>query len=309
MANSTIFITGGTGFLGRHLGRALMDRYSVILGGRNHDQNRAAQAFSGCRTIPLDVANIESVRDAFAETRPDIVIHAAASKYVDISESQPMECLDVNVTGSQNVARIAIDKRVKTVVGISTDKSAAPVSNTYGLTKALMERVYCALDGKSATRFVCVRFGNMPWSTGSVFPIWKRMQTESGVIGSTGPDMTRLFTPVNEAVTLVSTAIERIDEFHGTVMARAMKSALIRDILEVWVNHLGGRWVPIEGRPGERQHEFLIGETETRYTSEVEIDGFVHYVITFNKPAARSLPGPLSSANAARFSEAELPLT
>lgn len=306
MANSKILITGGTGFLGRHLARALTERYTVVLGGRNHDQNRAAQAFSGCRAIPLDVANIESVRDVVGEVRPEIVIHAAASKYVDISESQPMECLDVNVTGSQNVARIAIDKGVKTVVGISTDKSAAPVANTYGLTKALMERVYCALDGKSATRFVCVRFGNMPWSTGSVFPIWKRMQTESGVIGSTGPDMTRLFTPVNEAVVLVNTAIDRIDELHGTVVARTMKTARIRDILEVWVRNFGGRWVPIEGRPGERQHEFLIGETETRYTTEVPIDGVIHYVITFNKPAARPLLAPLSSANAVPFSEAEL---
>lgn len=306
MSGSTILITGGTGFLGRHLARALSQRYTVVLGGRNHDQNRAAQAFSACRTIPLDVANIEAVRDAVAEIRPEIIIHAAASKYVDISEHQPMECLDVNVAGSQNVARIAVDKGVKTVVGISTDKSAPPVSNTYGLTKALMERVYCAMDGKSATRFVCVRFGNMPWSTGSVFPIWRRMQQESGVIGSTGPLMTRLFTPVNEAVALISTAIDRIDELHGTVVARSMKSALIRDILEVWVRTLGGRWVPIEGRPGERQHEFLIGEAETPYTTELEIDGVGHYVITFNKPAPKPLITAISSANASPFSEAEL---
>lgn len=306
MAQSTILITGGTGFLGRHLGRALKSGGSVVLAGRNHDQGRSAQAFSGCRAVPLDVANLESVRDVVAEVRPNVVIHAAASKYVDISERNPMECLDVNVTGSQNVARVAIDRGVQIVVGISTDKSAPPISNTYGLTKALMERLFCAMDGKTDTRFVCVRFGNMPWSTGSVFPIWKRMHAESGVIGSTGPDMTRLFTPVGEAVKIVATAIDRVDELHGMVLSREMKSARIRDILEVWVKHFGGRWQPIEGRPGERQHEYLIGETEARYTSEVRFDGVTHYATAFDKPTARPLPGPLSSADAVPFSKAEL---
>jgi UDP-N-acetylglucosamine 4,6-dehydratase/5-epimerase len=306
MSNPTILITGGTGFLGRHLGRALRARYSVVLGGRNHDQNRVAQEFTGCPVLAFDVANIEAVRDAMAEVRPAIVIHAAASKYVDIAERQPMECLDVNVSGSQNVARVAIEKGVGVVVGISTDKSAAPVANTYGLTKALMERLFCAMDGKSDTRFVCVRFGNLPWSTGSVFPIWKRMHAETGVIGSTGPKMTRYFSPVDDAVQLVTTALARTEELHGKVLSREMKSARIRDILDVWVKHLGGRWTPIEGRAGERSHESLIGETEVQSTTAVRFDGVRHYVINFNKHVANPLPAPLSSADAERFTEAEL---
>ena len=306
MSKPTILITGGTGFLGRHLGRALNAKYAVVLGGRNHDQNRVAQEFTGCPVIALDVANIEAVRDAVAQVRPAILIHAAASKYVDIAERQPMECLDVNVTGSQNVARVAVEKAVAVVLGISTDKSAPPVANTYGLTKALMERLFCAMDGKADTRFACVRFGNLPWSTGSVFPIWKRMHAETGVIGSTGPNMTRLFTPVDEAVELVTTALRRIDELHGRVLTRAMKSARIRDILDVWVKHLGGQWKPIEGRPGERLHESLIGETEFRCTTAVQYDGVQHYVLTFNRPAADPLSTPLTSADAARFTEKEL---
>jgi UDP-N-acetylglucosamine 4,6-dehydratase/5-epimerase len=306
MAKPSILITGGTGFLGRHLGRALRAKYAVVLGGRNHDQNRLAHEFTGCPVLALDVANIEAVRDAVAEVRPDILIHAAASKYVDIAERQPMECLDVNVTGSQNVARVAVEKGVGVVLGISTDKSAPPVANTYGLTKALMERLFCAMDGKADTAFACVRFGNLPWSTGSVFPIWKRMHAETGMIGSTGPNMTRLFTPVDEAVELVTTALRRIDELHGRVLTRAMKSARIRDILDVWVKHLGGHWKPIEGRPGERLHESLIGEGEFRCTSTVEYDGIEHYVLAFNTPASDPLPAPLTSADAARFSDLEL---
>jgi FlaA1/EpsC-like NDP-sugar epimerase len=306
MSRSTLLITGGTGFLGRHLGRALKEKYSVVLAGRNLDQNRMAREFSGCPTLPLDVARIESVRDVLAEARPAAVIHAAASKYVDTAERQPLECLDVNVTGSQNVARVAIEQGVGIVLGVSTDKAAPPVANTYGLTKALMERLYCAMDGKTATRFVCIRFGNLPWSTGSVFPIWKRMQAESGVIGSTGPDMTRLFTPVGEAIGLVTTALERIDELHGKVLTRRMKAARIRDILDVWVKHLGGRWQPIEGRPGDRPFEHLIGEPEAPYTSALQVDGVRHYVLTFNQPSSDPLPGPLSSANAEPFTEMEL---
>ena len=205
----TILVTGGTGFLGRRLGLSLREKYKVFLSGRNHDQGRLAQDFSGCPVLPLDVSNIESVRDVISEVRPEIVIHAAASKYVDTAERSPMECLDVNIIGSQHLARVAIEKEVQTVVGISTDKAAPPVVNTYGLTKALMERMFCAMNGKSNTQFACVRFGNMPWSTGSFPPVWKRMHESTGVIGTTGPEMTRLFTLVEDAVMLVTTTIER----------------------------------------------------------------------------------------------------
>src|SRR5947208_5718549 len=112
---ATILITGGTGFLGKHLGRSLADEYNVVLTGRNNKHNMDAQQFSGCLALPMDVTNIESIRDVFAEVRPDVVIHAAATKYVDLSERQPMECVDINVFGSQNIARVCVEKNVSTV--------------------------------------------------------------------------------------------------------------------------------------------------------------------------------------------------
>src|SRR6266851_7283174 len=102
----TILITGGTGFVGKRLGMTLSADNNVVLTGRNNKHNMDAQQFTGCPTLPMDVTNIESIRDVFTEVRPDVVIHAAATKYVDLSELQPMECLDVNVLGSQNVARV-----------------------------------------------------------------------------------------------------------------------------------------------------------------------------------------------------------
>lgn len=302
----TALITGGTGFLGQHLGLALKDHYSVVLAGRNNKHNMDAQQFTGCAVLAIDVSNIESVRDIFSEVRPDVVIHAAATKYVDLSERQPMECIDVNVTGSQNVARVCVEKGVDIVIGMSTDKAAPPVANTYGLTKALMERLFCAMNGKTNTRFACVRHGNIAWSTGSVFPIWKKMHDSSGVIGSTGPEMTRYFSTVDEAVALVTTAIDNIELVQGKVLSREMKAALIRDILEVWTKHKGGSWKQIEGRPGERHHEYLMGEPERLYTYETKINGIKHYVTNYSEPAAQPVKSIRCSIDAERLSEEEI---
>jgi UDP-N-acetylglucosamine 4,6-dehydratase len=301
-----VLITGGTGFLGKHLALAMKNAHAVVLAGRNNKQNRLAQERTGCAVLPLDVSRLESVRDVFIESRPDIVIHAAATKFVDLAEQQPLECTDVNVLGSENVARVAMERGVETVIGISTDKAAPPVRNTYGLTKALMERIFCTLNGKTDTKFVCVRYGNVAWSTGSVLPIWKRMHDETGVIGTTGPDMRRFFFGVDEAVRLVLTALTNAGELQGKVLSRYMKAALIRDILALWVEHKGGSWEQIEGRPGERVDEYLIGELELPYTREQLYDGMRHYVISFNEKVADPVSEGLSSANTERLTDPEI---
>ncbi len=254
----------------------------------------------------MDVTNIESVRDAFLEVQPEVVIHAAATKFVDLAESQPLECVDVNVLGSENVARVAMEKGVRTVIGISTDKAAPPVRNTYGLSKALMERLFCALNGKTHTRFLCVRYGNVAWSTGSVFCIWQKMHRETGIIGTTGPQMRRFFFTVDQAVNLVTTALEAADALQGKVLSRHMKAARIGDILDIWVRNRGGSWREIEGRPGERNDEFLIGDLELPYTLTWEVGGVPHYSISFNEKAEQPLAMGLSSANTEPLSEAEI---
>jgi UDP-N-acetylglucosamine 4,6-dehydratase/5-epimerase len=301
-----VLITGGTGFLGKRLALALREDHDVALCARNNKHNLLAKELTGCPVYPVDVARIESVRDVFVETRPDIVLHAAATKFVDLAEQQPLECVDVNVIGSENVARVAIERGVETVIGVSTDKASPPVRNTYGLSKALMERVFCALDAKTSTRFLCVRYGNVAWSTGSVLPIWKRMHETSGEIGTTGPEMRRFFFTVDEAVKLILTAMRRTDLLRGTVLSRYMKAALIRDILDLWIKTKGGSWRQIEGRPGERTDEYLIGDLELPYTREVDFDGVRHYVITFNKRVAEPLKVGLSSANTERLTADEI---
>ncbi len=302
----TILITGGTGFLGKRLALALKNESSVFLAGRDNKRNREAEEFTGCPVIPMDVVNIESVRDAIVSTKPQVIIHAAATKFVDLAEREPMECVDVNVIGSQNIARVACDKGVEAVIGVSTDKASPPIRNTYGLSKALMERMFCSMNGKTDTRFVSVRYGNVAWSTGSVLPIWNKMYNTTGVIGTTGPDMRRFIFTVEEAVQLVLTAMSHIDELQGKVLSRKMKAAQIGDILKVWVEHKGGRWETIAGRPGEREDEFLIGDLEIPYTTELVYDGISHYVISFNQKPAVHVEVGLSSANAVRLTDMEI---
>ena len=135
-----------------------------------------------------------------------------------------------------------MDKGVSTLVGVSTDKAAPPVRNTYALTTAVMERMFCSLNGKSETRFVCVRFGNLAWSTGSVLPIWKRMVNQSGKIGTTGPEMRRFFIKVDGAVELIKTAIAHVEQLQGTVLIKAMKAVQIGDLLELFAAERGATW-------------------------------------------------------------------
>ena len=301
-----ILITGGTGFLGKQLALALKEKADVVLTARNNKQNFKAKSVTGCEIMPVDVSSIESVRDCVAEVNPDLIIHAAATKFVDLSEIMPMECIDVNILGSQNVARVAIDKGVKAVIGISTDKAAPPIRNIYGMSKAMMERIFCSLDTKTDTKFACVRYGNVAWSTGSVLPIWKKMYEDTNMLQSTGPEMTRFFFTVDEAVQLILTAMENFKDIHGKVLSRRMKSSLIRNILEVWVKEIGGKWKTMEGRPGDRLYECLIGELELEYTREIIYNDIIHYLISFNNKVDHPLEAIISSDNAERLTDDEI---
>jgi len=302
-----ILITGGTGFLGKRLGKKFKELgHEVLLTARNNKQNFYAEKFSGCEVCAMDVNSIEAVRDTVIMYKPDVIIHAAATKFVDLAEKYPLETVDTNIVGSQNVARVAIDKGVKLVIGISTDKAAPPVRNTYGLTKALMERLFCSLEDKSDTHFLCVRYGNVAWSTGSVLCIWKKMLEETGMIETTGPEMTRFFFTVDNAVNLVVTAFENSEELYGKILSRNMKSAKLERILKVWTEKEKALYKKIVGRPGERNDEYLIGELELPYTKTKNYNDIKHYIISFNEKVDVPFPKPFSSSDAERLTDNEI---
>ena len=306
MNKKKLLITGGSGFLGKNLALKLKEKYEVILTSRNNKNNFIVSKLTGCKVIAMDVSNIESVRDIFLEVKPDIVIHGAATKFVDLCKVYPMEAIDVNIVGSQNIARVAMEKNVETVIGISTDKACPPIRNIYGLSKATMEKLFCLLDGKTETKFACVRYGNVAWSTGSVLPIWKEHHEQTGVIRSTGSEMRRFFFTVDNAVELVENAVENIETIHGQILSREMKSAQMKDILDVWVKHFGGRWEKMEGRPGERLDEYLVGDIELEYTQELTINNIKHFLISPNKKVETPYKDVVHSNNCERLTEEEI---
>lgn len=301
-----MLITGGTGFLGKNLALFFKDNYNVILGARNNKQNLQAKKITGCVAVPMDVTNIEAIRDVVNEFNPQIIIHAAATKFIDLSEKYPMECVDVNIIGSQNIARVAVDKNIEIIIGISTDKAAPPVRNVYGMSKSIMERIFCSMNEKANTKFTCVRYGNIAWSTGSVLPIWNEMHKKTGVIGTTGPEMRRFFFTVNEAIDLINTALNNIEDIKGKVLSRVMKSAKIEDILRVWIKNKGGKWEKINTRPGERNDEFLVGEIELPFTVEKYYNNIKHFIISFNQKAEKPLDKIFSTENAERLNDDEI---
>lgn len=301
-----LLITGGSGFLGRNLAEKLKKNYNVFLASRNNKQNFIAKKITNCEVLPMDVSNIESVRDVFVKVKPSIVIHAAATKFVDLSEKFPLETIDVNVIGSQNIARVAMETGVNIVIGISTDKACPPIRNIYGLSKATMERIFCLLNGTTSTKFTCVRYGNVAWSTGSVLPIWKNMFEKEKKIMTTGPEMRRFFFTIDEAVGLVNTALENIDLVQGQVLSRMMKSVQIEHMLDVWIEMFGGSWEKIEGRPGERNDEYLIGETELDYCEEIMFDNIKHFLISPNLKKNNRVQGIFNSEIAEKLSKNEI---
>lgn len=301
-----ILITGGSGFLGRHLAVQLNKNNKVLLGARNNANNMMAEIKTACPVVPLDITNEKSIRDVLNEFKPDTIIHAAATKYVDISEKNPFECIDVNVIGSENIARQAIECGIENIIGVSTDKAAPPVGNIYGHSKAIMERLYSALSGRTKTKFICVRFGNIAWSTGSVFPIWERMGTINKKIGTTGPHMRRFFFTVNDAANLVITAMDHIEQYHGGILSLKMKSAQIEDILKVWSKHFGIPYEKISERQGDKLDEVLIGKIELPHVKQIEVDGRTFYYINFYNKYHSDLVNEVSSANAERLSEQDI---
>jgi len=301
-----ILITGGSGYLGTSLALNLKKKYKVYLGSRNNYLNSKVQDLTKCETFPLDITNINSVKDIINRTKPNIIIHAAASKYVDISEINPNECIDTNVLGSQNIARVAIDNKLDSVIGISTDKAAPPYSNIYGLTKSLMERLFSKLAFQSKTKFSCVRFGNIVWSTGSVFPVWTKMMNKNNIIYSTGPNMRRFFFTVKEACTLVETAINEIKYLNGKILISKMKSAKIEDILNIWCDIFNSKWKKIANREGDKIDENLIGLSEVSNAFIHKFKKKEYILLDYKKNNCRDFKDSVSSKNSAKLSNKEI---
>jgi UDP-N-acetylglucosamine 4,6-dehydratase/5-epimerase len=208
----------------------------------------------------------------------DVVYHAAALKHVPMGENHPFEVVETNVIGAENVKRAAIESGVGIVVTISTDKAVKPV-NVMGMTKAIQERIMLnPSNGKHDTKFVCVRYGNVIGSRGSVMPFFKDKIIKKEFLPITSFEMTRFLLRLEEAIGLVFKAT--IEGESGQLFVRKMPSCRVVDLAKAMGKFIGGKDdYPIKEvgiRNGEKIHEILVSEEEMRRAVETE-DYYVIY--------------------------------
>ena len=283
--NKKVLITGGTGSLGKALTKKLLETGVSIIRIYSRDEWKQSQMRSELTDDRLrffigDVRDKERLSRAMEDI--DIVIHAAALKQVPSAEYNPFEAVKTNIYGTQNVLESCLDNGVKTAIGIGTDKAVSPL-NTYGATKLLMERLFISANfwkGDKDIKFICVRYGNVLGSRGSIVPIFVDQIKSGGKITVTDPNMTRFSITMDQALNLIFRAIK--NGVGGEVFIPKLKAytvGLVKDALLELLNSTSTvEKIPV--RPGEKTHEVLINEFELRDTLETDED----YVITNQHP-------------------------
>lgn len=270
--NQTLLITGGTGSFGRRFIATLLRSHRpkrLIVFSRDelkqHEMRLAGFNDPCLRYFIGDVRDLERLRRAMAGV--DIVIHAAALKQVPACEYNPIEAVLTNITGARNVIDAALDRGVSKVVALSTDKAVNPV-NLYGATKLVAEKLFVqanAYRGQGPTRFSCVRYGNVVGSRGSVIPLFLE-QRKGGQLTVTDPRMTRFWITLDQGVQLVLDAVRRMHG--GEVFIPKIPSMNIMDLAQAVAPECEVKEIGI--RPGEKIHEVLISEDESRHALEFD---------------------------------------
>lgn len=263
-----ILITGGSGFLGRAiLRKAEREGWPAHFTVYSRDETKQwelKRRYPHVRCVLGDVRG-DLARLIAVMHGHDLVIHAAAVKYIPEAEFNVFEAVEVNIDGSRNVAMAAIAAQVATVVGVSTDKACAPL-NLYGMTKAVMERLFGEANRMSQTRFVTVRYGNVIGSTGSVIPAFKGQIERDGGVKVTDKRMTRFWLSHDAAVEQVLWAAESATKYPGSTFINPCSAMAIVDLAQaVWQSVGRDGVVPITYtgiRPGEKLHEALFNEQE-----------------------------------------------
>ena len=283
-----ILVTGGTGSLGKVLVRRLLagemgKPESVVVFSRDEARQHFMRlefqhAREGTDEIIYqdserilqfrigDVRDFHSVASALRDA--DVVINAAAMKQVPTCEYFPYEAVRTNIDGAENIVRAIQELRipVETVVGVSTDKACKPV-NTMGMTKAIQERIFVQGNMRcDGTRFVCVRYGNVLASRGSVIPLFHDQIRRGGPVTITTTDMTRFLISLDQAVDTVF-AVIRTGKRGETYVPNA-PSALVVDVATALIGDRKIRQKVTGIRPGEKTHEIMVSDEESYRTVE-----------------------------------------
>jgi len=270
--DKVVLVTGGTGSFGKKFVEILLAQYKptkVIIFSRDelkqHEMRGSGYDHPNLRYFIGDVRDQLRLRRAMHGV--DIVVHAAALKQVPACEYNPMEAIKTNILGSSNVIEAALDAGIKKVMALSTDKAVSPV-NLYGATKLAAEKLFVQSNTYAAgraTRFSCVRYGNVVGSRGSVIPTFIK-QRQSGKLTITDPRMTRFWLTLEQGVRFVISCTEQMHG--GEVFVPKIPSTKIVDLANVIAPDAELEVIGI--RPGEKLHEALINEDEARSTIELD---------------------------------------
>lgn len=271
LKGKVVLITGGTGSFGKKFCQIVLDELSpakVIIYSRDeYKQSVMQQQFvrhkNRIRFFIGDVRDKERLLRAFVGV--DYVVHAAALKQVPAMEYNPAEAIKTNVIGAMNVIDAALDKKVKKVIALSTDKACNPI-NLYGATKLCSDKLFVAANsysGVKGTKFSVVRYGNVIGSRGSVIPVFKEMR-HTRVLPITHPEMTRFWITLENAVCFVVKSFQRMQG--GEIFVPKIPSTNIMEIAKAIAPECK---IEIIGRrSGEKMHESLISEDDAKYTKE-----------------------------------------
>lgn len=268
--NKSILITGGTGSFGHTFIPMTLAKYNlkrlVIFSRDEMKQWEMAKLFKGDNRVRFLIGDVRDKDRLYrALDGIDYVVHAAATKIVPTAEYDPFECVKTNVFGAMNLIDACIDKGVKKIVALSTDKASSP-ANLYGATKLTSDRLFVAgnsYSGSQNTTFSVVRYGNVMGSRGSVIPFFMSIAKE-GVLPITDNRMTRFMISLEEGVELVWHAFE--DMKGGETYVKKIPSMKITDI--ALAVDASAKQEEVGIRPGEKLHEQMIGVEDALYTYE-----------------------------------------
>jgi UDP-N-acetylglucosamine 4,6-dehydratase (inverting) len=272
LKNSSILITGGTGSFGHAFIPMTLEKYNpkrlVVYSRDEMKQWEMAKLFKGDSRVRFFIGDVrDKDRLSRALDGIDYVVHAAATKIVPTAEYNPFECVKTNINGAMNLIDACIDRGVKRVVALSTDKASSP-SNLYGATKLASDKLFVAgnsYSGECKTRFSVVRYGNVMGSRGSVIPFFISI-SDSGVLPITDNRMTRFMILLEEGVELVWHAFNDMEG--GEVYVKKIPSMKVTDIALAVSKKAKQEEVGI--RPGEKLHEQMIGTEDVLYTYEYD---------------------------------------
>jgi UDP-N-acetylglucosamine 4,6-dehydratase len=286
----SILVTGGTGSFGKKFIETILKNFPeierIVVFSRDEFKQFEMANLPQFKDSPKLRYFIGDVRDKERLVRAfdgiDIIVHAAALKQVPACEYNPFEAVKTNIIGAQNVIDAAIDKNVKKVVALSTDKACSPI-NLYGATKLCSDKLFIAGNiyaGHGNTKLSVVRYGNVAGSRGSIIPFFEKLIKEGAKeLPITDNRMTRFWLKLEEAVEMVILALKTMQG--GELFVRKIPSIKITDLAKSMAPNLVHKEVRI--RPGEKIHEMMISAEDARNT--IELDKY--YIILPDMPGIR----------------------